>query len=96
MGYCYLLHFERPISDRHTCQHYLGYTSKKLRERMELHRAGNGARLTQVARERGISFMCVRVWRDGTRGMERQLKNRKNGFALCPICQGKPIRCRTR
>lgn len=96
MGYCYLLHFERPISDKHTCQHYLGYTSKQLRKRMEDHRSGRAARLTQVAKERGISFMCVRVWRDGTRGMERRLKNRKSGNDLCPVCQGKPIRCRTR
>jgi len=97
MGYCYLLHFERPIAPgRHTCQHYLGYTSRRLRERIAEHRAGRGARLTQVAKERGIGFICVRTWRDTNRAFERRLKNRKEGNVLCPVCQGKPIKCRTR
>lgn len=96
MAYVYLLHFERPISDRHTCQHYLGYTSRQLRKRIADHRAGRGARLTQVAKERGIQFICVRTWSNGSRGLERRLKNRKNSHDLCPVCQGKPIRCRTR
>jgi predicted GIY-YIG superfamily endonuclease len=97
MAYCYLLHFERPIAPGlHTCQHYLGYTRKRLRDRIAEHRAGKGARLTQVAHERGIGFVCVRTWPDGSRGLERRLKNQKRGNRLCPVCQGKPIRCRTR
>lgn len=97
MGYCYLLHFEQPIAPgRHTCQHYLGYTSKRLRDRIAEHRAGKGARLTQVAKQRGISFICVRTWHDTDRSFERQLKRRKEGPMLCPVCQGKPIKCRTR
>ncbi len=96
MGYCYLLHFDRPISPDHTCQHYLGYTAGRLRDRIAAHRRGHGARLTQVANERGIGFRVVRTWRDGSRGLERKLKNRKSSNDLCPICTGKPIRCRTR
>lgn len=97
MGYCYLLHFEQPIAPgRHTTQHYLGYTSKRLRDRIASHRKGQGARLTQVAKERGIGFICVRTWRGTNRSFERRLKNRKEGPALCPVCQGKPIKCRTR
>lgn len=97
MGYCYLLHFEAPIAPgRHTTQHYLGYTSRRLRERIKEHRDGRGARLTQVAIERGITFTVVRTWRDTNRGDERRLKNRKEGPMLCPVCQGKPIRCRVR
>lgn len=97
MPYCYLLHFHSPISDRHTCQHYLGFTRRALRERIAEHRAGRGARLTQVAHERGIGFICVRTWVNGTRGLERRLKKQKNATRyLCPVCQGKPIRCRTR
>lgn len=93
MGYCYLLHFSAPISDKHTCQHYLGYTSRRLGLRISEHRKGyrSAARLTQVAKERGITFTVVRTWR-GTRGDERRLKNRKEGPMLCPICQGKPLR----
>jgi predicted GIY-YIG superfamily endonuclease len=97
MGYCYLLHFDSPIAPgRHTCQHYLGYTSRRLRDRIAEHRAGRGARLTEVARERGIGFTCVRTWANGSRQLERRLKNWKGSNTLCPICQGKPIKCRTR
>lgn len=87
MACCYLLHFERPISNLHTCQHYLGYTSKSLDVRVDEHRRGLGARLTQVAVQRGISFECVRVWSGGTRGLERLLKSRKSGNDLCPVCR---------
>lgn len=97
MGYCYLIHFDRPISPDHTCQHYIGYTMRSLRERMADHRSGRGARLTQVARERGIGFRCVRTWRNASRSLERQLKNRKDApKRLCPVCRGEPIKCRTR
>ena len=93
MGYCYLLHFDRPISDRHTCQHYLGYTSRRLGLRISEHKQGlrRAARLTQVAKERGISFTVVRTWK-GTRQDERRLKNQKSGNDLCPLCTGKPLR----
>ena len=84
MPYVYLIHFDAPISDRHTCQHYLGY-AENLAARVKCHRQGQGARLTQVAIERGIKFQVVRVWQ-GDRGRERRLKNRKDGPHLCPIC----------
>lgn len=80
----YLLHFERPISPAHTTQHYLGYADD-LEQRLAEHRAGTGARLTQVAKERGIGFVLVRTW-EGGRTRERQLKNQKNSMRLCPIC----------
>jgi predicted GIY-YIG superfamily endonuclease len=84
MGLVYLLHFERPISDRHTCQHYIGWCLDLVR-RLAVHRAGQGARLTQVAVQRGIGFEVVRTW-PGSRELERLLKDRKEGPALCPIC----------
>lgn len=79
----YLLHFESPISDKHTTQHYLGY-AHDLDARIELHRLGRGARLTEVAKERGIKFEVVRLW-DGGRKLERRLKD-IHGARLCPIC----------
>ena len=82
--FVYLLHFARPISPHHTCRHYIGYTND-LAARLQCHQLGNGARLVQVANARGIPFQLVRVWRGG-RGLERQLKNRKEAPALCPIC----------
>lgn len=81
----YLLHFDSPIAPgKHTAQHYLGYADN-LNARIEQHRAGTGARLCEVAKERGISFVIARTW-EGGRLLERQLKNRKNAPKLCPLC----------
>lgn len=85
-GYVYLLHFHKPISHKHTCQHYVGYADD-LALRIQKHSSGHGARLTQVAKERGIGFDVVRVW-EGDRAFERWLKQRKNAGRLCPVCQG--------
>lgn len=82
----YLLHFSQPISPAHTCQHYLGY-AQDVDARIAQHRAGQGARLCEVAKERGIDFQVVRVWEDGDRSFERRLKNRHNSPQLCPLCQ---------
>lgn len=97
MAACYLIHFHTPIAPgRHTTQHYLGYAPKRLRDRIATQRKGQGARLVQVAIERGIGFTVVRTWQKGSRKLERQLKNQKNARRFCPVCQGTPIRCRTR
>jgi len=56
----YLLHFSAPISPAHTCQHYLGY-AEDVDRRIAEHRAGTGARLTEVAKQRGITFEVVRT-----------------------------------
>ena len=82
----YLLHFDSPISPAHTAQHYLG-SCTDLRQRLADHRAGRGARLTQVAKERGIGFIVAATW-PGGRQEERRLKRRKDGRRLCPICNG--------
>lgn len=81
----YLLHFSEPIAPgRHTAQHYIG-SADDLERRIAQHRAGTGARLCEVAAERGISFVIARTW-EGGRKLERELKNRKAGPRLCPIC----------
>lgn len=80
----YLLHFRQPISARHTCQHYLGYTTD-LDERIRDHRRGKGSRLCAVAREKEISFTVAEVL-PGDRHTERQLKAQKNTRRYCPIC----------
>src|SRR6266496_1375113 len=81
----YLLHFSRPISDKHTCQHYIGWCGH-LPSRIEAHLHGRGARLTQVAKERGISFEIAAIW-PGDRSYERKLKNKKSAPRFCPICR---------
>jgi hypothetical protein len=81
----YLLHFSEPISPLHTAQHYLGWTNDLYR-RLRAHEQGHGARLTQVALERGIRWRLAAIW-PGDRGYERLLKRRKGAPRFCPICQ---------
>ena len=69
----------------------LGFGSAEdLAKRLGEHRQGTGARLTQVAKERGIGWDLARVWEGGLDGrkLEKNLKARHNGKALCPICAG--------
>ncbi len=80
----YLLHFDRPYKH---ARHYMGFVEDNLEQRVERHRKGQGARLTQVLAENNIGFTVARTW-DGDRNFERKLKNQKNAPRLCPICQG--------
>lgn len=80
---CYLIHFDEAYKH---ARHYLG-VADDLDARLEAHRAGNGARLIQVIQSAGITWRCVRTW-PGGRKLERQLKNRKEAPALCPVCGG--------
>ena len=82
---CYLLHFDKPISDRHTTQHYLGY-SNDIPHRINQHRQGKGSRLCEVAKERQITFVIAQTWIGGDRQLETKLKSRKNSPKLCPFC----------
>lgn len=79
----YLLHFDQPY--RHA-RHYLGF-AEDLDARLERHASGHGARLMEVVTAAGITWRCVRTWQGG-RKLERQLKNRKEAPALCPVCAG--------
>ena len=81
----YLIHFEQRISAAHTTQHYLGYADD-INARFDEHASGRGARLTQVAVERGIPFRIVRTWEGKDRRFERKLKKWKNSPKLCPCC----------
>lgn len=85
MATVYLLHFDRKL---HHAQHYLGIADR-LEDRLQAHRSGNGARLMQVITEAGITWRLARTWSDGTRELERRLKNRHNSPRLCPICRAK-------
>lgn len=78
----YLLHFDKPYKH---ARHYLGSTDN-LEERLARHLAGNGARLVEVITQAGIGFVVARTWVGG-RELERQLKRRKEGPRLCPICR---------
>ena len=83
-GFVYLAHFSKAL---HHARHYLGFATD-LAQRMAQHRAGNGARLMEVVKQAGIDWKLVRVWQ-GDRGLERQLKRRKNTpRQLCLVCRG--------
>jgi predicted GIY-YIG superfamily endonuclease len=84
-GYVYLLHYHQPISAQHTSQHYIGWCYN-LSSRMQQHMKGRGAKFTQVAAQRGITFELAAIW-PGSRSYERQIKNRKMGWRLCPVCR---------
>lgn len=80
----YLLHLSARIAGH--AGHYLGY-AHDLDARLAEHDTGAGARLTQVARQQGITWELVRTWRGAraTRREERRLK-RIHGSRLCPLC----------
>ena len=84
----YLLHFDKPLAH---ARHYIGF-SNNLDARLEHHRNGTGARITQVLRERGITFTLAATWK-GERQDERRL-HRRGKTAICPICTAKPRRPR--
>jgi hypothetical protein len=94
-GKVYLLCFRDQEGNKAYYQHaghYLGFAGRDeddliaLEARLEEHRAGRGARLTQVAVAAGLTFKVTRTWK-GTRGTERLLKETwHSGVRLCPDC----------
>lgn len=83
----YLLHIEPSI---HHARHYAGYCAdNRLAQRIAEHESGRGSRLCEVAHERGRELVLVRVWWGAGRDFERQLKDRHNGPAHCPLCNPK-------
>ncbi|SRR5260370_893601 len=89
-GTIYLLHFNEAIgpdgNPRNQAMHYTGW-ARSLDARLYYHARGKGARLTQVAVERGIGWTLARTW-CGTRSKERELKNQGGASRRCPICKG--------
>jgi predicted GIY-YIG superfamily endonuclease len=82
MATLYLLHFDPPL---HHARHYLGY-SQDSAKRIAAHLAGHGSPLVRAALDAGCTVTLVRTWSNGTRTLERKLKNRHNGPRLCPVC----------
>ena len=77
----YTLHFWPKLEH---AGHYTG-SSDKLPVRLADHVLGRGARITQVQRERGGSWVVGRV-EPGGRDRERQLKNQHNAALHCDVC----------
>ena len=80
-AWTYLLHLEPAY--RHAA-HYLG-SACGLAARLHQHGTCDGARLLQVQREAGGSFVLARTW-PGGRAVETYLKAQKQGARLCPLC----------
>jgi predicted GIY-YIG superfamily endonuclease len=88
----YLIHIDKPIgTERHSAQHYIGYT-ENLIERLATHRKGGAgaAKLLAHAKLLGVKWQCVRTWFGADRAFERRLKNAGHYSKLCPICQDEP------
>lgn len=83
----YLLHFDPAYKH---AKHYLGF-AEDIEPRIHAHLHGRGARLTQVARDAGITLILVRIWEDADRTTERKFKNRSHVPMLCPICRGEAV-----
>lgn len=85
----YLICLSSPLQRKSGgARHYIGYSpdAHTLGCRVRQHCQGKGARFTQVAVERGIELNFVRLWAEGDRRFERQLKRQKNARRYCPIC----------
>lgn len=87
VGQVYLLHFDQPYKH---ARHYLGW-AENAESRIEQHRHGTGARLTQVIKDAGITFLVAKIWDNVERGFERRLKNQGGLSRHCPICRAQGI-----
>ena len=95
-GEVYLLHFNirpdeviQPTRDDARkpfhARHYLGW-AENAQSRIQEHREGTAARLTQHLKSLGITFEVAKIWADATRAFERRLKDQGGLSRHCPIC----------
>jgi hypothetical protein len=89
LGDAYTLHFWPPYGDPEVQQagHYTGWAEAgRLNRRLVDHALGRGARLTQVQREAGGTWVVADVERGVTRDRETQLKER-GASRRCSVCK---------
>lgn len=85
VGHVYVIHFLTPLVH---ARHYVGFAEAgNLVARIERHVAGNGARIMEVVKERGIAWAVVKVWSGVTRKFERRIKNEAHTARHCPMCR---------
>lgn len=87
-GEVYTLHFWPPYGDPEVqlAKHYTGWAEEgRLARRLTDHALGRGARLTQVQREAGGTWVVADV-QQGTRDREQQLKER-GAARRCNVCR---------
>jgi predicted GIY-YIG superfamily endonuclease len=89
IGHVYTLHFWPPYGDSagQQAKHYTGWTREgNLAHRLSDHALGRGARLTQVQKQAGGSWVLADVEDGVTADRESQLKERGAG-RRCTVCQ---------
>jgi predicted GIY-YIG superfamily endonuclease len=89
LGDAYTLHFWPPYGDPEVQQagHYTGWAEEgRLNRRLTDHVLGRGARLTQVQREVGGTWVVADIERGVTRDRETQLKER-GASRRCSVCK---------
>lgn len=82
----YILHFDTPLAH---ARHYVGWAND-VERRLQHHRAGTGARFTQVLNERGIGFQLACIYPEADKTFERHLKRTHNTAKYCPLCHAQP------
>src|SRR5258708_7057039 len=86
----YEVHIEPPVEH---AAHYIGRSPDGgvagLVRRLAKHGGSEGARLLQVAKQRGSTWRLVRTW-EGDGRKQRQLKTR-SGALYCPDCTEHPM-----
>lgn len=85
-GHLYLAHLDPPLKH---ARHYLGFAEgglEDLAERLAEHGGPHGARLLQRQQEAGGTWHITRTW-EGTRRLERAIKNTRHVPHYCPACQ---------
>lgn len=82
----YLIHFDKPF---HHAKHYIGYVHSDLGGILEAHRNGYGSKVLRALMKAGIGWQVVKLWKEGGRKFEKQLKRRKKTSVFCPICRGR-------
>jgi len=89
MATLYLLHFDKPYWTN--CQHYIGYTTVPLEERLTRHRNGNGSKLVRYALAKGIKFeLAYREEYDTPQeARQAELRYKRSGHMRkrCLICR---------
>lgn len=88
----YLLHSDKQLGKGRygTALHYLGYCQEgNLWKRMGDHYTGrSNVPIVRAFQEDGGTLYLVRVWPEGGRALERQLKTVSHFKERCPVCQG--------
>lgn len=81
----YLIHISGKVAH---AQHYIGYTTDVQRRYREHNNCTKAASpLLVAAKAMGHTLTLARVWPEGDRKLERQLKNRKKARCMCPLCR---------